>query len=69
MAQQEGQQLLALAAQIFAGGFPRPNQITDRFVLRIRHPNPGQLAGPMQAGERDRVAPVGLDPLTRPLRD
>jgi hypothetical protein len=28
--QQEGQQLLALAAEIITGGFARPDEITDR---------------------------------------
>ncbi len=35
----------------------------------IRHPNPGQLARPIQPRQRDRVPPVGLDMLARPLRD
>lgn len=69
MAQQEGKQLLTLAAEIVGGSFPRANEIADGFVSRIRYPNPGELTSPMQPRKRDRVSPVGLDPLTRALRD
>ena len=50
-------------------GFPSPDQIADSLVDHVRHPDPGQLARPMQPRQRDRVPPVGLDPLARPLRD
>ena len=36
---------------------------------RVRHLHPGQLARPVQPRQRDGVAPVRRDPLTRPLRD
>src|ERR1700693_537222 len=69
MAQQEREQLLALAAQIVPSRLPCSDKIADRLVDCVRYPHPGQLASPMQPRQRDRVPPVGLDPLTRPLRD
>ena len=69
VAQQEGEQLLAFAAQIVRRRLAGPDQIAHRLVDRVRHPYPGQLAGPMQPRQRHRIAPVGLDPLARPLRD
>ncbi|MBV8120653.1 MAG: hypothetical protein JO081_12045 [Alphaproteobacteria bacterium] len=59
----------AIAATTTGRSFTRPDQISDSFVDRIRHPNPGQLASPMQPGKPNRVAPVGLDALTGPLWD
>jgi hypothetical protein len=38
-------------------------------VLRLRHPDRRQLAGPVQPGQRRRVPPVDLDPLARPARN
>ncbi len=61
--------MLALAAKIIASRFARPNQIADGFMLRIRHPDSGEFAGSMQPGKCDGVTPVGLNPLTWPLRD
>ena len=69
MAQQEREQLLAFAAQIVGRRLAGANQVAHRFMRRVRHPYPGQLAGPMQPRQRHRIAPVGLDPLARPLRD
>ncbi|WP_235925136.1 hypothetical protein, partial [Roseomonas harenae] len=40
-----------------------------RTVFRVRHPDRRQLAGPMQAGQRRRVPPIGLDPLAGLARD
>jgi hypothetical protein len=69
VAQQEGQQLLAFAPQIVPRRLTRPHKIAHRFMVRIRRPHSGQLAGPVQPRQRDRVAPVGLDPLARPFWD
>jgi hypothetical protein len=69
MAQQEGQQLLAFAPQIVRCRLARPDEIAHRLVDRIRHPHSGQFAGAMQPRQRDCIAPVGLDPLSRTLRD
>lgn len=48
MAQKEGEQLLAFAPQVVGGGLPSPDQITDGLMDEVRHPNPSQLARPMQ---------------------
>ena len=69
MAQQEGQQLLAFAAQIVGRRLAGADQIANRLMHLVRHPDAGQFAGSMQPRQRDRVPPVRLDPLTRPLRD
>jgi hypothetical protein len=67
--QQEGEQLLALAAQVVGCRLPGPDQVADGLMNGVRHPYPGQLARPMQPRQRDGVPPVRLDPLARPLRD
>jgi hypothetical protein len=69
VAQQEGQELLAFAAQIVRCRIACPDQIAHRLVNRVGHPHPGQLAGPMQPRQRHRIPPVGLDPFSRPLWD
>jgi hypothetical protein len=69
VAQQEGQQLLAFAAKVVGGRFAPPHQVADRLMRRIRRPDSRQLAGPVQSRQRDRVAPVRLDPFARPFRD
>lgn len=69
MAQEEGKSLLALAAQVVGSGFAGPDQIAHSLVDHFRHPHPDQFARPMQSRQRDRVPPVGLDALARPLRD
>jgi hypothetical protein len=69
VAQEKGEQLLTFAAQVIRSGVPRPDQIADRLVHHVRNPDAGQLAGAMQPRQRDRVPPVRLDALTRPLRD
>jgi hypothetical protein len=61
--------LLPLAAPIIGGRLASANQITNGLVRRIWHPHPGQLAGPMQPRQRHRIPAIGLDPLSRPLRD
>ena len=47
----------------------RTNDIADRFVGLIRHPDRGQFTGAVQLGKVDRVPPVGLDPLAWLSRD
>jgi hypothetical protein len=47
MAQQKGLQMLALRAQIRHRGLARPHQFADSLMARIRHPDGGQLAGPV----------------------
>jgi hypothetical protein len=47
MPQWKREQLLALAAQIVGRRLVGPNQIAHRLVKCVRHPHPGQLAGPM----------------------
>jgi hypothetical protein len=69
MAQEKGEQLLTFAAQVIRASVPSPDQIANRFVNHVRNPDAGQFAGAMQPCQRDRIPPVGLDPLARPLRD
>ena len=38
-------------------------------MSRIGRPDPGQFAGSVQTRQRDRIAPVRLDPLARSFRD
>ena len=67
--QQEGKQLLAFAPKAVSRRFAGPHKIAHRLMRRVRRPHPCQLADPMQPRQRDRVAPVRLDPLARPFRD
>jgi hypothetical protein len=69
MAQEEGEQLLTLAAQVVGAGVAGPDQVANGFVNHVRNPDPGQLPGTMQPRQRHRVPPVGLDPFAWPLRD
>jgi hypothetical protein len=62
VAQEEGKQLLAFAAKVVPRRLARPHKIAHRFMRRIRRPDSGQLAGPVQSRQRDGVAPVRLDP-------
>jgi hypothetical protein len=39
------------------------NEITDRFMGLIRHPDRGQFTGAVLLGKVNRIPPVGLDPL------
>jgi len=43
----------------------RPDQIAHRLVRRVRHPNRGQLARPVQLCQAQRIAPIGLHPVAR----
>ncbi len=63
--QQKTGQLLAGLAQSAHRRLPRTDEITDRFVGLIRHPDRGQLTGTALLGKVARVSPVSLDPLAR----
>src|SRR5215218_2840540 len=69
MAQQKRLQMLALRAQILHRCLPRPHQLAHGLVPWIRHPDGGQLAGPVQRGQGQGIAPVGLDPFAWALGD
>src|SRR3954471_4446127 len=69
MAQQKRLQMLALRAQIRHRGLPRPHQFADRLMARIRHPDGGQLAGPVEPGQGQGIPAVGLHALAGALRD
>lgn len=69
MAQEEGKQLLTLAAQIVGAGGASPDHVANGFVNHVRNPDPGQLPGPIEPRQRHRVPPVRLDPFAWPLRD
>ena len=55
--------------QVVPRRLARPHKIAHRLMRLVRRPHSGQLAGPMQPRQRDRVAPVRLDPPARPFRD
>jgi hypothetical protein len=46
-----------------------PHQIAHRLVCGIGDPDRRQLAGAVQLGQHQRVATVGLDPISRLDRD
>jgi hypothetical protein len=41
------------------------HEIADRLMSRIRNPDRGQFAHPMQLRQADRISAVGLDPISR----
>jgi hypothetical protein len=67
--QQEGQQLLALAAKVVSRSLPGADKIAHRLVSRLGRPDACQFARPVQSRQRNRIPPVRLDPLARPFRD
>jgi hypothetical protein len=67
--QQEGKQLLAFAAKVIRRRLAGPHKIAHRLMRLIRRLHARQFAGSMQPRQRDRVAPVRLDPLARSFRD
>ena len=69
MAQQKGSQVLALLAQVRHRGLARPHQLAHRLMAGVRHPDGGQFAGAVQAGQGDGIPAVGLDALARLLGD
>ena len=69
MAQQKRRQLLTGLTQTADRRQTGAHEIADRLMSRIRNPDRGQFAGPMQLGQVDCVATVGLDPISRFARD
>ena len=65
MAQQKGGELLTGLSQTANRRQTGAHEIADRLMSRIRNPDGGQFASPMQLGEIDRIPPVGLDPISR----
>ncbi len=64
---QEGKQLLAFAPKIVRRRLAARHKIAHRLMSRVRRPYPRQFAGSMQPRQRDRVAPVRLDPARPPV--
>lgn len=69
MAQQKRLQMLALLAQICHRDLSRPHQLAHGFMAWIRHPDGGQLTGPVQPGQGQGIAAIGLHTLARTLGD
>jgi len=69
VAQQEAGQLLSRLAQGAHRRLACSDEITDRLMRLIRHPDRGQFTGAVQLRKVDRIPPVGLDPLARLSRD
>ena len=67
--QQEGKQLLALAAKIVSRRLAGPHKIAHGLVSGVRRPHARQFAGPMQPRQRDRIPSIRFDPLARPFRN
>src|ERR1700722_5567919 len=65
LAQQEPQQLLAGLAQWAHRRQTRPNQVANSLMRLIGNPYRGQLTGPVQLGQIDRIAPISLNPVAR----
>jgi hypothetical protein len=68
-AQQQRQNLLAFGFEIVDRSLARPHQISHRLVPRIRNPDCSQFTRAQQLRQVERVAPAGLHPVTRLLRD
>jgi hypothetical protein len=64
-AQQELPDSVAGAHQIRANVFPAAHQIVQLFALDRRDRDQRQLTRGQQAGQADRVALIGLDPVRR----
>ena len=69
VAQQEARQLLSRLAQGAHRSLTGSDEITDRLMGLIGHPDRGQFTGAVQLGKVDRIPPIGLDPLARLSRD
>jgi hypothetical protein len=69
VAQQEAGQLLTGLSQSAHRRLTRTDEIADRLVDLIGHPDRGQFTGAVQPAEVDRVSSVSLDPLARLARD
>ena len=69
VAQQQLADPMAGTHQIAAEILTSAHQVTQRLKLNSRHRNWAQLAGRVQPRELERIACVGLDPVTRLARD
>ena len=67
--QQQRQHLLALGFEIVDRRRARPREIPHRLVPRVRHPHRRQFARPQLPRQIERIAPVGLHPIARLLRN
>ena len=61
--------MLARLAEHPHGRGSGTDQVAHRLVRRVRHPNRGELAGPVQLRQAQRITPVGLHPVARLARD
>ena len=68
LAQEERLQPLLGALQIARGVGTSAGEVADRFVDLVGHVDARQFPGPMQPGQLQRVAPVGLLPAALGLR-
>jgi hypothetical protein len=64
MAKEKGEQLLPRSHEMHGCIYPGSNQISQRFVCDVRHPDRRYIAGSMEDCQLLRIAPVGLDPLS-----
>ena len=69
VALQEAVKPLAHAALGVLEVFPAALQVAHRLLRFVRHPDGRQLAVLEKPGQRQRIAPVGLDAVARPTRD
>ena len=56
-------------AQVLHGVGAGAAEVAHGLVVRVGHMHGGQLPGPMQAGQLERVAPVGLHSVPGAARD
>jgi len=61
--QQHGFELLASAAQVVHRVGACAAKISHRFIGRVRNVHGGEVAGPVQSRQFDRIAPIVLDPI------
>ncbi len=69
VAQQEGFELRPCPPQVLHRVGAGAAEVTHGLVVRVGHMHGGQLRGPMQAGQLERVAPVGLHPVAGAARN
>jgi hypothetical protein len=69
VAQEKALELLPRPAYRLHRRRARPDQVAHRLMHRIGNPHGGQLAGTMQPGQRDCIAPVRLHPVAGPAGD
>ena len=67
--QQQRGSLLAFGAQLAHRRTARAAEVAHRLMLRVRHPNRGQIAGTQLSRQRQRITAIVLHPIARPLRD